>query len=189
MLKSFILPVLLIFTCACSSVQKAGVVYHDSFDFAQVNNFSLYNRNSTFSEIQSLSDMRRNAIEIAIEHSMAKKKFSYEAPDKAELIVTYHIFNGKRGEYSQYNKEVHFCTHCLRASTWRIEGKYSQLKQGSLILDLVDPKQNRSIWRSVYPLNLKVKENSADTNKRIKKAISIMLAEYPQSTFHSKFIQ
>jgi hypothetical protein len=189
MLKTFTLSVLLIFTYACSGVQKAGVVYHDSFDFAKVNNFGLYDRNSTFSEIQSLSDMRRNAIEIAIEHSMAKKKFSYENPDKAELIVTYHVFNGKRDEYYQYNKEVHFCTHCLRASTWKTEQKYSQLKQGSLILDLVDPIQNRSIWRSVYPLDLKVKENSADTNEKIKKAISAMLAEYPQSTLNSKLTQ
>lgn len=186
MFRIFISIVLTVLLCACSSVKKAGVVYHDNFDFGKVKSFSLYGRNSTFSETQSLSDTQRNAIEIAIERSMAKKKFNYEKLEQAQLIVTYHVFSGKRNEYSKYNKEVHFCTLCLRASTWKTEQKYSPIKQGSLVLDLVDPKQKRSIWRGVYPLDLKVKENSAETNERIKQAISIMLAEYPQPALNSQ---
>jgi len=186
MLKIFISFILFTLLSACSSNQKAGVVYHDSFDFSAVKSYSLYDHNSTFSETQSLLDNRRNAIEIAIERSMAKSKFSYETLEKADVIVTYYVFNGKRNDYSKYNEVVHFCTHCLRATTWKTDQKYSSISQGSLILDLVDPKQNRSIWRSVYPLGLKEKENSAETNDRIKQAVSTMLAEYPRTNSNSK---
>ncbi len=186
MFKVLSASILLSFICACSSNKIAGVVYHDSFDFSEVKSYSFYGRNSAFSETQSLLDTRRNAIEIAIERTMAKKKFSYKELDKADVIVTYHVFNGKRKDYSKYNEEVHFCTHCLRATTWKTDQQYSSISQGSLVLDLIDPKNNRSVWRSVYPLDLNVTENSADTNNRIKQAVSAMLAEYPQTNLNVK---
>ena len=172
---------LLLLLSACSSGKKAGVVYHDKFDFSAVKSYSLYDHNSIFSETQSLSDTRRNAIEIAIERTMANKKFSYAEIEQADVIVTYHLFNGKRSDYSNYNKMVHFCAQCLRANTWHVDSKYSSASRGSLVLDLIDPKINRSVWRSTYPLDLKEKENSAETNDRIKQAVAIMLAQYPQT--------
>lgn len=181
MFKTFILAIVFTFLGACSSVQKAGVVYHDSFDFTAVKSYSFYDHNSIVSETQSLLDARRNIIEIAIEHIMAKNKFNYTELEKADVIITYHVFNGKRSDYSKYNKAVHFCSHCLRATTWNTDQKYSSVSQGSLVVDLVDPKQKRSVWRSVYPLDLKDKENSAETNDRIKEAVSVMFAEYPRT--------
>jgi hypothetical protein len=186
MLKVFSVSVLFIFINACSSAKNAGVVYHGSFDFSTVKSYSLYDRNSTFSETQSLLDSRRNAIEIAIERTMANKKFSYAGIEQADVIVTYHVFDGRHGDYSSYNKSVHFCTHCLRATTWQTDRKYSSVSQGSLVLDLVDPKKNRSVWRSIYPLDLKEKENSAETNDRIKHAVAVMLAQYPQALTNQK---
>lgn len=179
MFKKIITPILFIFICACSSVKKAGVVYHDNFDFSTVKSYSLYDRNSPFTETQSLLDTRRNVIEIAIERTMASKKFSYQPLDTADVIVTYHVFNGKRSEYAKYNEAVRFCTECLRATTWKTDQQYSSINRGSLVIDLIDPKQKRSVWRSIYSLNLKPKENSAETNDKIKQAITAMLAEYP----------
>lgn len=179
MTKLLLSFLVLFFFTACSSVKKAGVVYHDAFNFIAVKNYSLYDRNSPFTETQSLLDVRRNAIEIAIERTMASKKFSYQPLDKADVIVTYHVFNGKRLEYANYNKEVRFCTECLRATTWKTDQQYSSINRGSLVIDLIDPKQKRSVWRSIYSLNLKPKENSAETNDKIKQAITAMLAEYP----------
>ena len=180
MLKFITFSVFFIFISACSSIKNAGVVYHDSFDFSKVQSYALYDRNSPFTDTQSLLDTRRNAIEIAIEKTMAQKKFSYEEFEKADLIVTYHIVSGKRNEISEYNEMVLFCTHCLRATTWITEKQYSSIRKGDLILDLIDPKKKRSVWRSVYPLSLDTKENSADTHDRVKRAISAMLAEYPK---------
>ncbi|PCH95461.1 MAG: hypothetical protein COB83_08515 [Gammaproteobacteria bacterium] len=186
MFKVFTVIVSIIFLNACSSNKIAGVVYHDSFDFSAVKNYSLYGRNSAFSDTQSLLDTRRNAIEIAIERTMASKKFNYTEIEQTDVIVSYHVFDGKHGDFSKYNEAVRFCTHCLRATSWQTERKYSSVSQGSLVLDLIDPKKNRSVWRSVFPLDLKEKENSAEINDRIKFAIKTMLAEYPQTKSNKK---
>jgi len=181
MLKALSFILLFSLINACSSHHNAGVVYHDSFDFSQVKSYSLYNRNSPFAESQSLLDSRRNAIEIAIERTMNSKKFDYLEPEQADVIVTYYFLDGKFKEYSNYNEVVRFCVHCLRANAWQTNHQYSNIEQGSLILDLVDPKNKRSVWRSAYPLNIKVKDNSAELNTKIQQAVNSMLALYPKN--------
>ena len=179
MFKVFIISLLFFFLNACSSGKVAGVFYHNSFDFSAVNSYSLYDHNSAFSETQGLLDNRRNAIEIAIERTMAKKNFSYAEVEQADVIVTYYVFDGRRSDYSDYNKIVHFCTPCLRATTWQTSSQNSSVNQGDLVLDIVNPKNNRSVWRSIYPLNLKETDNSAKNNEKIKQAITTMLSHYP----------
>jgi hypothetical protein len=181
MLKTISITLLFFLLSACSGNRNVGVVYHDGFDFSQVKSYSLYHRNSPFTDSQSLSDTRRNAIEIAIERRMSAKKFNYTEPQHADVIVTYHLFNGNFGEYSQYNEAVRFCVHCLRASAWQTNNQYSKLAKGSLILDIVDPKKKRSVWRSAYPIEIDVKDNSAELNRKIQQAVSLMFALYPQN--------
>jgi hypothetical protein len=180
MLKAFSIILLFSLISACSSRNNAGVVYHNSFNFSQVKSYSLYNRNSPFTDSQSLLDTSRNAIEIAIERTMSSKKFDYLEPEQADVIVTYYLLNGKIKDYSIYNEVVRFCVQCLRANAWQTNHQYSNIAQGSLILDLIDPKKKRSVWRSVYPLNFNVKDNSAKLNKKIQQAVNSMLALYPQ---------
>ena len=70
--------------------------------------------------------------------------------ENADVIVTYHVVNGNRNDYAKYNKVVRFCTFCLQSTTWKTEQQYSDISRGSLVVDLVDPKKSRSVWRSVY---------------------------------------
>lgn len=181
MFKTFSILLLFVFLNACSSNYNVGAVYHENFDFSQVKSYSLYNRNSLFTDSQNLIYTRRNAIEIAIERTMSIKRFNYAEPENADVIVTYYLFNGKPREYSNYNEVVRFCVHCLRANAWQTNNQYSNPGKGSLILDLVDPKYKRSIWRSTYPLDLDVKDNSAELNEKIQQAVNLMLELYPHS--------
>jgi hypothetical protein len=181
MFKVFSFLLLFSLINACSSRHSAGVVYHDSFDFSKVKSYSLYNRNSPFTDSQNLLDSRRNAIEIAIERTMSSNKFDYIEPEQADVIVTYYLLNGKFSEYSNYNEVVRFCAHCLRANAWQTNHQYSNIAQGSLILDLIDPKNKRSVWRSAYPLNIKVKDNSTKINAKIQQGVNSMLALYPKN--------
>lgn len=180
MLKTLSIILLFSLLSACSINRDAGVVYHENFDFSQVKSYSLYNRNSPFTGSQNLIDMRRNAIEIAIERTMGNQGFTYVEPEKTDLIVTYYLRTNVADEYAKYNKIVRFCEQCLLANAWQTTNQYPNLTKGGLILDLVDPIQKRSVWRSVYPLDIDVKDNSAELNVKIQQAVNLMLAQYPQ---------
>ena len=177
-LRFIILAILL---SACSTSKQVGVVYQTSYDFNQVTSYSLYERNSDFVAFQSINDVTRNGIEIAIERAMEQQGFSYKQVDQADLIVSYHLINQRRGELSQYNKSVLYCAYCLRANTWQSDTKNWTLSPGSLVIDFIDPKSKRSVWRSVYDLDIDVEDNSRKTNEKIKSAIFAMIALYPSN--------
>jgi hypothetical protein len=171
---------LLTILSACASHKQAGVVYQTRFDFSQVKKYSLHQRNSDFVVFQSINDVTRNAIEIAIEKSMEKQGFSYSALGEADVIVSYHLISQTGEHLSKYNESVLYCAFCLRASNWQSDKKNWDSTAGNLIIDLIDVETKRSVWRSVYPLDINIQDNSRMQNDKIKSAIALMLALYPQ---------
>jgi len=163
---------------SCSS-RDNPVIYYDSFDFTQVKNYSFYLSDSSFFDSQSLSHAQRSRIELAIEKNLNEQAFNYSEVNKADIIVTYHLVKNRQEDYQAYNKSVLFCSHCLKANTWKKNSNDWQVYPGGLIIDLVDPKRNRSVWRSIYPLKFTVKDNSQKQNEIIMEAVNIMLSQYP----------
>jgi hypothetical protein len=178
-IKSLLFYLFLSNLSGCSSMANP-VIYHSSFDFSQVQKYSFYQRDSTFFDSQSLAYSQRNRIEIAIEKSLNKQGFVYSDLEVADIIVTYHLVKGRNKDYQEYNKVVLFCSHCLKANTWQQGNKDWAVYPDGLIIDLVDPKKNRSVWRSIYPLKSTQKDNSKTANEKIIEAVNIMLMQYPK---------
>jgi len=177
--KFLILIALLLSLMSCSS-RKNPVIYYNNFDFSQVKNYSFYNSGSAFFDSQSLNHAQRNRVELAIEKSLNAQEFNYTTIDDADIIVTYHWVKNSPADYQAYNKSVLFCPHCLRANTWK-KVKYDWVVfPGGLIIDLVDPTNNRSVWRSIHPLKFKTKDNSMIRNEKLTYAVDAMLSQYPR---------
>lgn len=172
------------FISACGTHSDA--VYQSTFSFNKVKTYSIYQRNSSFTTTQNLTDSQRNSIEIAIEKAIEQHGFKYTTVEQADIVITYHLLNGKIDAYRDYNKEVLFCQHCLKANNWYNEGSALKVKRGSLIIDLIDPQRKRSVWRNIAPLRLKDKDNSRVVNDKIQQAVTMMLQQYPYSTLNNK---
>lgn len=184
--KYLLLPLLFILS-SCSSKSGNSVIYHNDFAFNQVSSYSIYQRDSAFTDTQSLSDAHRNSIEIAIEKSMDALRFNYADTDQADVIVTYHILSGKKADYTRYNKAVLFCPQCIRAEAWNKSSQPLKLTRGGLIIDLIDPKKKRSVWRSAHTLKINVKDNSQIVHEKIQQAVQTMLSHYPNKpSYHNK---
>lgn len=177
-IKLLLLSLCLLNFSSCSSMNNP-VTYHSGFDFSQVEKYSFYTSDSRFFDSQSLSHSQRNRIEIAIEKSLNAQGFVYSDIDSTDIIVTYHFVKRDAKDYQNYNKVVLFCPHCLKANTWQQDNNDWSAYPGGLIIDLVDPKKHRSVWRSIYPLDYDVKDNSKELNDKIKAAVDIMLTQYP----------
>jgi len=175
----FVFIGLLLLLSACSS-QTATAKYRSSFNFSSLNNYSTYDRNSPFSEYQSISDAKRNSIEIAIEKALDKKGYNYQLVEAADVVVTYYLINNNNKELKEYNKGIRYCHWCLKSGSEDVNNKHWKMKAGSLIIDFVDTKDNRSVWRSVYPLGIKEKDSSFDIQEKIVLAITSMMAQLPK---------
>ena len=164
---------------ACSTI-TATTSFRDGFDFSSIESYSTYGRNSTFGDLQNLSDSTRNNIELAIEQGFDGNGFSYKTLKKADIVIAYHLLDHRAFELEKYNREVKYCGYCLRAGQATHAELENKLRPGSLILDIIDPKSQRSVWRSVYPLKFKADDYSRETQEKITTAVDSMLRDFPQ---------
>jgi hypothetical protein len=165
----------LILLAGCSG-NKTIAQYQPSYDFSGVEAYSLYERSSDFSDYQNLSHADRNSIEIAIENALDAHGLVYLEVKDADVIVSYHYLDGNFAEFQRYNKGVKYCAPCLRKSN---NPAKQRPQRGSLVLDILDKKQERTVWRANYPLRLKVKDNSREIHSKVSEAVSSMLALSP----------
>lgn len=165
---------------ACSSSKVATTSFRGGFDFSMVESYSTYGRNSAFSDLQNLSDSTRNTIELAIEQGFDDNGFNYKTLKKADILIAYHVINRNFNELKLYNREVKYCGYCLKAGQASRSDLEAKMAPGSLILDIIDPASQRSVWRSVYPLGFKEKDNSREMQEKINNAIAQMLQDYPK---------
>jgi len=170
---------LLSLLAGCSYSRPAITKFRTNFNFSQVDSYRFYDRNSDFSGFQNIKHTTRNSIELAIEQVLDKNGFIYKMEDDADIIVTYHLItNGQ--EVSKYNKGIGYCSYCLRGGEAQENKKPFSIIPGGLILDIINPKTERSVWRSVYDLKIKTgKDNSKEIQLKIYEAIDEMMKKFP----------
>jgi hypothetical protein len=179
---------LIINLVACSSMNSATTSFRDGFDFSAVESYSTYGRNSAFGDLQNLNDTIRNTIELAIEQGFNENGFRYKIFTKADILIAYHVLDNNFAELKKYDQQVKYCGYCLRAGkNTRLELE-KKLEPGSLILDIIDPKNQRSVWRSIYPLGFKPQDNSREMQEKISKAVDSMLRDYPRGKNISQIV-
>jgi len=177
----------LFFLNACSVNTTAFSRVKNNFDFSKINSYSTFERNSLFSDFQNIADTTRNSIELAIEKILDQRGLQYKKPKDAHVVISYHLITNNFKELKDYNKGVKYCKLCLKWSDNKRKDQKWLLLPGSLILDVVDPKYNRSIWRSVLPLKIEEKDNSSDKQIKIRTALDLMLKQFPRNNALTAF--
>ena len=171
-MKYFIVILSWVLLSSCSSQKNAKWVYQTDFDFSTIQSYGIFLRNSHFSDIQNLNDVMRNGIESAIERTLDNNGLFYQDISQADVIVSYYFIqdNNASERLARYNRAVFYCQRCPSAQKHDLGKDY-------LIIDLLAPNSRRSVWRSIYPVNIKVKDNSRIVNQKILSAIRLMLAQ------------
>lgn len=181
LMKKMLIVIFILFNfSACSINPEVTIQYQPRFDFSTITSYSLYPRNSDFSELQNVNSILRNNIELAIEQRLDTLGLRYEQSENADVIVSYYLLSPSRKKFNAYNKSVKYCEHCLNFYQGDAKEKSWQKHPGSLLIDLVETKTHRSVWRSVYPLNIKTKDSSQKVQTRISDVILWMFTENPQ---------
>lgn len=171
------LTLLLLLTACSSAPKESKVKFQPLFDFTSLKFYSLYNRNHKFNDYQGLGYALRNDIELAIERGMEKQGFNYKDVADADVVVTYFWVNANLRDFKRYNKGVNYCSYCLNHSVTGAKRDRLNVTPGSLVLDVIDTKSKRSVWRSSYPLKVNVKDNSLEVQSKVHQAIGVMLSE------------
>ena len=188
-----LLPVLafaLLASCASSPPQPT-VDFKPDYDFSAVKTLGFYHESGEVSGDNPipLSDMERDRIDLALENALKKKGYGWDEDGaEADLLVSWHLVTQDKtdvrtyetpsmgvgyGRYGGYNRySMYSCWGCSQT-----EVSVKNYTEGTFIVDMIDPKLKKSVWRSVIQSRLKG-EPQHDQDK-YNAAADRILADFP----------
>jgi len=181
----------LLAACA-SSPPTPDVDYKAGYDFSQIRTIAFLDRSggtSGDSPQVFISDMEINRIDTALARTLEAKGLQVvQDPRQADALITWHLiaqektdvrsyntgpsYGGYYGGYRGYNRAAAYnCWNCGTQVSVR------QYTLGTFIVDIVDPKEKQSVWRSV--IQSRLKEKSSKDQVAYDTAAANIMAAFP----------
>lgn len=114
----------------------------------------------------------RRSVEQAVERRMAARGFEKSAADAPDLVLHYHASVAQRIDVGQVDREYDDCHDCESPTVY---------DAGSLVIDLVDPRTNRLIWRGWAEGSIEgAIDNQAWMEQRVDEAVARILDRLPR---------
>lgn len=157
---------------ACATTPPAPVVdFKPGYDFGAVRKIAFYDESGlvTGSHPLLISDMERDRIDSALEQALRARGFEVlERKDagQAQLLISWTLITNDKtdvrtyetpgmgvgyGRYGRYNRySMYNCWGCAQT-----EVSVSNYTEGTFIVDMIDPKLQRSVWRGLIQSRLK----------------------------------
>jgi len=175
---------------ACSSTPKPDVDYKSDYNFMGVKKIAFYKFSGdvTGDNPLQLSDFQKERIDEALKYALEIKGMQFvDDPSEADMLISWHLGTQDKtdvrtyqtpsyggayyGGYGRYNRYAGYnCWNCMPTQT---EVSVQNYTEGTFIVDMIDPKLRKSVWRSVTQSRLKGKHES-DQGKYNEAAMVIM---------------
>lgn len=183
---------ILLAVAACATKPPEPVVdFAPDYDFGQSKTIGFYALSGevTGNNPTDLTDFQRDRIDAALKAALEAKGFTFvDRTADADLLLSWHLnlmdktdvktYNspsyGATVGYSRYNRYAMYnCYNCMNQTDVRV----SEYTQGTFIIDMIDPDENASIWRSVT--QSKLKEETIRDQAALDSAAVRVLAAFP----------
>ena len=177
---------------ACATKPPEPVVdFAPGYDFGQTKTIGFYALSGevTGNNPTELTDFQRDRIDAALKSALEAKGFTFvDKTADADLLLSWHLnlmdktdvktYNnpsyGASVGYSRYNRYAMYnCYNCMNQTDVRV----SEYTQGTFIIDMIDPDENASVWRSVT--QSKLKEETIRDQAALDSAAARVLAAFP----------
>lgn len=176
--------------CATKPPEPA-VDFAPDYNFSQPKTIGFYAMSGevTGNNPTELTDFQRDRIDAALKSALEGKGFVFvDKTADADLLLSWHLnlmektdvktYNnptyGASVGYSRYNRYAMYnCYNCMNQTDVRV----TEYTQGTFIIDMIDPVENASVWRSVT--QSKLKEETIRDQAALDSAAVRVLAGFP----------
>jgi len=134
---------------ACSSAPKISTDYDPQYDFSGLSTYHLVERNVAADPNDESTTLNDQRVTRAIVGQMAQRGLTAVASGDADIVLNFHLVTSDRTQVTSYNDRYGYRGYDhgrgyrrggSRVDVW-------EYTEGTLILDLIDPKENRIVWR------------------------------------------
>lgn len=172
---------------ACSSKPYVVTDYDTGFDFASLRTFAVADSRQAAKENVLISPFTFSHIHNVVEQEFSQRYQRVSGETTPDFIVSYHIVIEEKldpGSYDRlygfggygYGRGYRYYPSPLFYGT---TGGPRMYNQGSLIVDLVDARTERPIWRGVSEKRLRSGLTPAQQREILTNAVREVLAKFP----------
>ena len=177
---------------SCATKPPEPVVdFAPDYNFSQPKTIGFYAMSGevTGNNPTELTDFQRDRIDAALRSALEARGFVFvDKTADADLLLSWHLnlmdktdvktYNnpsyGASVGYSRYNRYAMYnCYNCMNQTDVRV----TEYTQGTFIIDMIDPIENTSVWRSVT--QSKLKEETIRDQAALDSAAVRVLAGFP----------
>jgi len=182
---------LLMLLTACATTPPAPVVdFKPGYDFGAVRKIAFYDQSGlvTGNHPVPISDMTRDRIDSALEQALRAKGFEIlERKDagQAQLLISWTLITDDKTEvrtygtpgfgvgFGRYNRySMYNCWGCAQT-----EVSVRNYTEGTFIVDMIDPKLQRSVWRG--SIQSRLKSQPQNDQEKYNTAANNIFASFP----------
>ena len=182
----------LLIACA-SGPPKPTVDYKQDYNFMAVKKIGFYRNSGQVSGDNplQLSDIQRQRIDSALSYALGNRGFQMvDDPAEADMLLSWHLvtqhktdvrtyetptYGASYGRYGRYNRYSMY--NCWSCAPTRTEVSVRNYTEGTFIVDMIDPKMNKSVWRGFTQSRLK--GNQSEDQGKYNEAATAMFASFP----------
>ena len=177
-LKLLILPFLMLLS-ACTTTLNAETDYSVDYDFNAIKSYHIVG--DAAAENPMLSDINRDRLNKAIAENLNGKGLASADQSSADVSIQYFVFTKDKTKVTTMPTTV--VANCYRcryhaigtASTVDVR----QYTEGTLIVDVIDNKTTKTIWRSSLSKKMKNYDNAKERDEAVKISVEAIFREFP----------
>jgi len=185
--KGYLLALLSLALTACSTV-KVSTDYDQNTDFTMLKGFSWLPEAEKIEQDSTYLNNRIMDIRItkAVNQQLINQGFSFSTT--ADFYVNYNITSEKKTDirnyanYSGYGPSWGWGVgygHRGMSLSAHSETRIDEYQQGSLIVDVIDPKSLELIWRGIGSKRLPESTDAAEMDKLVAEVVKNILIKFP----------
>ena len=184
----------IILISACSGV-KVSTDYDSGADFSHLESFTWYSPSPTEVTRYSQSDIMDKRIRRNIASGLVNKGYRDKANGPPDFFVNYSVTTEDKINVDTYNTYAGYAPGWgWRGAGYGHRGMYygmdmvnteidvDQYKEGTLILDIIEPDTGHLIWRGLASKRLPSSSNTERLNALVAEVVSELLKNFPPDT-------
>lgn len=163
---------------ACATPLEAVTDHDDAYDFSGVKTIAIQPVSRTDPGAIMISDMQVARVNEALSSELQRKGFDVVDDNaKADMLMTWHLVTQDKTDVRSYNSMSYY--NCWRCGPMVNDISVRQYTQGTLIVDLIDPQRNQSVWRSTVSSRLQAEPSPEDAAARRQEAATAIFSQFP----------
>ena len=172
MKKTLLLSITLLIMTGCSSL-KVNVDYDPEFNFNKQTNFAIVHHNK-----EGEDTLFNDRFIKALEEDLSSKTYVKADKDSADLVFVFHTNVENKTDIDTDYTMVGYGRYGYGGQMVATTRTYKYTK-GTLIIDALNPKDNKIVWRSIATDILKSHDNPQERIAYIQEVVKKTMKDFP----------